>query len=89
MVSILDILSGAVPLMVDVRQSGGSPVTQTSDLGLVTLYALLATFSMIGALTAVFWLDALTGRTFLLVVVHVAMILPIKFIEHGVVGLGH
>jgi hypothetical protein len=25
MVSILDILSGAVPLMVDVRQSGGSP----------------------------------------------------------------
>jgi hypothetical protein len=26
MVSILDILSGAVPLMVDVRQSGGSPL---------------------------------------------------------------
>jgi hypothetical protein len=25
MVSILDILSGAVPLMVDVRQTGGSP----------------------------------------------------------------
>jgi hypothetical protein len=27
MVSILDILSGAVPLMVDVRQTGGSPGT--------------------------------------------------------------
>jgi Na+/proline symporter len=64
-------------------------LTQTSGLGLVTLYALLATFSMIGALTAVFWLDALTGRTFLLVVVHIAMMLPIKFIEHGVVRLGH
>ena len=64
-------------------------LTQTSGLGLVTLYALLATFSMIGALTAVFWLDALTGRTFLLVVVHVAMMLPIKFIEHGVVRLCH
>jgi hypothetical protein len=64
-------------------------LTQTSGLGLVTIYALLATFSMIGALTAVFWLDALTGRTFLLVVVHVAMMLPIKFKEHGVVRLGH
>jgi hypothetical protein len=27
MVSILDILSGAVPLMLDVRQTGGSPNT--------------------------------------------------------------
>jgi hypothetical protein len=29
MVSILDILSGAVPLMVDVRQTGGSPLCVT------------------------------------------------------------
>jgi hypothetical protein len=28
MVSILDILSGAVPLMVDVRQTGGSPLVR-------------------------------------------------------------
>jgi len=27
MVSIVDILSGAVPLMLDVRQAGGSPFT--------------------------------------------------------------
>jgi hypothetical protein len=27
MVSILDILSGALPLMVDVRQTGGSPIS--------------------------------------------------------------
>jgi hypothetical protein len=31
MVSILDILSGAVPLMVDVRQSGGSPICPDAD----------------------------------------------------------
>src|SRR5664280_2042454 len=30
MVSILDILSGALPLMVDVRQTGGSPLLQLS-----------------------------------------------------------
>ena len=32
MVSILDILSGAVPLLVDVRQSGGSPVHQSTGI---------------------------------------------------------
>src|SRR5208283_2510898 len=32
MVSILDILSGAVPLMVDVRQSGGSPLLVLGDV---------------------------------------------------------
>jgi len=32
MVSILDILSGAVPLMVDVRQTGGSPGRNTAAL---------------------------------------------------------
>jgi hypothetical protein len=31
MVSILDILSGAVPLMVDVRQTGGSPPIEVSS----------------------------------------------------------
>jgi len=31
MVSILDILSGAVPLMLDVRQTGGSPLLVTGD----------------------------------------------------------
>src|SRR5271165_1505989 len=33
MVSILDILSGAVPLMVDVRQSGGSPTHHLTAQG--------------------------------------------------------
>jgi hypothetical protein len=45
MVSILDILSGAVPLMVDVRQTGGSPIgALTGDLqGLSTVNFLNAT----------------------------------------------
>jgi hypothetical protein len=34
MVSILDILSGAVPLMVDVRQTGGSPKISCMRLGI-------------------------------------------------------
>jgi len=33
MVSILDILSGAVPLMLDVRQTGGSPGAATAAVG--------------------------------------------------------
>jgi hypothetical protein len=37
MVSILDILSGALPLMVDVRQTGGSPVPYAASIQLTPI----------------------------------------------------
>jgi hypothetical protein len=51
MVSILDILSGAVPLMVDVRQTGGGPAPRAIGITSLVLVGIPVAFFLLLLMT--------------------------------------